>query len=301
MHVVMAADDTYTKQLAVALRSLSDCAGPTEFHAFVLQSGIDGELRRRVEASCDANVAITWLDVHDDLVEGVRLARRLPRPTAFRIVVSTLLPSDLNRVVYLDSDVIVRRSPEELWSMDLGDAPLAAVRDSFLPFVCMDVPWRQFDIDPSASYFNAGVLVVELDRWRELDIAARGIKLLRDLRLRHSDQSALNMLFANKWRTLSPKWNLQTHHLAGERSRAWGFEDRTDLERAIADPVIAHLTEGGFSRPWEAGSAHPSRDAWFEILDRTRWTGWRPRRSRTAGARRRMTRAGAALLGRSSP
>src|SRR5688572_393456 len=103
----MAADHTYAKQLAVALRSLSECAGHTGFQAFVLQSGIDGAVRKRVEASCDANLAITWLEVHENLVEGVQLARRLPRPTAFRIVASTLLPSDLSRVVYLDSDVLV--------------------------------------------------------------------------------------------------------------------------------------------------------------------------------------------------
>ena len=298
LNVVMAADGTYAKQLAVALRSLSDCAGSTEFHAFVLQSGIDGELRARVEASCDENVAITWLGVKADLVDGVNIARRLPRPTAFRIVASTVLPPDLSRVVYLDSDVLVRHPLDELWSMDLGDAPVAAVRDAFVPFVSMDVPWRSTGIDPRGPYFNAGVLVVPLDRWRELDVSARGIALLRDFRLPHSDQSALNILFASEWRVLPPKWNLQTAHLAGEGARAWGFEDRADLEHAIADPVIAHLTEGGFSRPWDAGSLHPFRDAWFETLDRTPWAGWRPRREWTAGASRRIGRAASALLGR---
>ena len=294
----MGADSTYSKQLAVALRSLSDCADGAEYQVFVLQAGFDDELRQRVEASCDANVAITWLEVQEDLVEGVQLARRLPRPTAFRLVASTVLPSDLTRVVYLDSDVLVRRPPDELWSMELGAAPVAAVRDAFLPVVGMDIPWRRLGIAPSNPYFNAGVLVVPLDHWRELDIASRGIALLREARLPNSDQSALNILFANEWLPLSPKWNLQTHHVAGDGSRAWGFQDPADLDRAIADPVIVHFTQGTFNRPWAAGSSHPFRDAWFATLDRTPWAGWRPRREWATGVSRRLSRARAALLGR---
>jgi len=296
----MNADNAYAKQLAVALRSLSDAAGTTEYEAFVLQSGFDEDLRARVETSCDANVAITWVDVPDDLVVGVQLARGLPPATVFRIVATEVLPPELSRVVYLDCDVLVRHPPDALWSVDLGDAPVAAVRDAYLSVVCMDVPWRRWGIDPSAPYYNAGLLVMELDLWRSLDIAARGIALLREVRLPFSDQSALNIVFANKWRSLSPKWNVQTHHLAGQRSRAWAFEDYAELERAVADPVIVHVNEGRFSRPWQVESSHPFRDAWFETLDRTAWAGWRPRRAWAAGAMRRVRRAGAVLLGRPS-
>jgi len=298
LNVVMGADSTYAEQLAVALRSHSDCAGPATYQVFVLESRFDDEFRRRVEASHDTNVAITWLHVREDLVAGVQLARRLPRSTTLRIVAPTMLPSDLERVVYLDCDVLVRHPLNELASMDLGGASLAAARDAFLPNVGVDVPWRRFDIDPSGPYFNAGVLVVALERWRELDVSTRGIALLREQLLRHNDQSALNIIFANDWCSLSPTWNLQTHHLAGDRSRAWGFEDRTALECAIADPAIVHLNHGGFDRPWQVGSSHPYRDAWFEVLDRTPWVGWRPRRHWAAGASRRIARAGAALLGR---
>jgi lipopolysaccharide biosynthesis glycosyltransferase len=299
-NVVLNADDRYAKQLAVALRSLSEAAASSEYQAFVLQSGFDRELRERVEASCDANVSIVWLDVDDDLVEGVHLSRRLTRASVFRVVAATVLPPDLARVVYLDCDVLVRHPPDELWSMELGGAPVAAVRDAYIPVVCMDVPWRSSGIDPRAPYFNAGVLVVDLDRWRSLDIATRGITLLRDLQLHYVDQSALNILFASQWRALPPTWNLQTNHLADERSRAWGFEDLAELDRAIADPVIVHLNGGRFGRPWEAGSSHPYRDEWYETLDRTAWAGWRPRRTRAADAARRERRAAAVLLERPS-
>jgi lipopolysaccharide biosynthesis glycosyltransferase len=293
--VVLAADEAYAKQLAVVLRSLADAAGSTGYTAFVLQSHFGRELRARVEASCDERVTVTWLDVPEHLVDGVERTARVPRTSAFRILAPTLLPTGPSRVVYLDCDVVVRKPPDALWSLDLDGAPVAAVRDAYFPVACMEIPWRRAGIDPSAAYFNAGVLVIEVDHWRTLDVATRGMALLREGRLRYFDQSALNILFANEWRPLSPEWNLQTHHLS-ERSRAWGFEDRDALDRAIADPAIIHLS--GTDRPWEVGSLHPHRDAWFAALDRTPWWGWRPRRQWGAGASRRVRRAGAALLGR---
>jgi lipopolysaccharide biosynthesis glycosyltransferase len=297
LHVVLAADETYAKQLAVALRSLSDAAGDTEYCAFVLQSGFDTKLRARVEASGNGNVEIRWLDVPEQFVGGVQRSARVPPTSAYRILTPTLLPTGPSRVVYLDCDVIVRNPLDALWSMDLGGAPVAAVRDAYLPVACRDIPWRRAGIDPSAAYFNAGVLVIELDRWRASDVATRGIALLRELKLRYFDQSAVNILFANEWRALPPEWNLQTHHLS-ERSRAWAFEDREALEAAIADPAIVHLS--GTDRPWDVGSVHPYRDEWFATLDRTAWSGWRPRRRWVAGASRRVWRAGAELLGRRS-
>ena len=300
LNVVLAADETYAKQLSVALRSLSDCAEDTEYRAFVLQSGFGRELRARVEASCDEHVTVTWLDVPEHLVAGVQVGRRVSRASTYRIVVPAVLPSDVSRVVYLDCDVIVRKPLDELGAVDLDGAPVAGVRDAYIAAVCTEIPWRHAGIDPGAPYFNAGVLVIDLDRWRAMDVAARGIALLRELRLRQVDQSALNTLFASQWCALSPRWNLQSHHLAGDRSRAWAFEDRDELEHAIADPAIVHLTQSAFSRPWEAASSHPLRDLWFEVLDRTAWAGWRPRRAWAAGASRRVGRATAALLGRPS-
>jgi len=298
--VIMAADDAFAKPLAVGLRSLSDRAGPTEYRVFVLHSGFDDELRQRVEASCDSNLTITWLRVPAAAVDGVQVPSHLTRASAYRIVAPMLLPADVTRVLYLDSDVLVRQPLDDLWRTDLGDAPAAAVRDAYFPVACLDVPWRPFGIAPDTPYFNTGVLVIELDRWRALDVPSRAIALLRELQLYAADQTALNMLFANRWYALSPKWNLLTHHLAGDRSRAWAFEDPAELDRAIADPAIVHFNGYGFGRPWEAACAHPYRDAWIETLDRTAWSGWRPRRRRAVGAARRVGRAGAALLGRAA-
>src|SRR5262249_37676478 len=91
-----------------------------------------------------------------------------------------------------------------------------------------------------------------------------------------------------RWIELPRRWNLQTAD-AAERGIAWAFW-REDVERAIADPAMLHYTE--VDKPWNAGTRHPYAARWYEALDLTAWSGWRPAGSRAlhkrVGSRTRL-------------
>jgi lipopolysaccharide biosynthesis glycosyltransferase len=195
----------------------------------------------------------------------------------FRLYLSELLPRDLERVVFLDADVIVRRSLRELWGTPLGDAPIGAVRDAYLPWVARNwrFAWRDVDVAPDAPFFNSGVMVVALGSWRDKAIGARAVALLSETSPMF-DQCALNIVLQHDWAALDPRWNVQSYHLTGDRCLAFASEGRDRLDEALRDPAIVHFTGGSFNRPWQAPCGNPYRDEWLAYLDCTAWRGWRP-------------------------
>ena len=298
--VLLGADRAYVRQLAVALRSLSDAAESSTYTAFVVGNEFDAEARRRLSESCGPNVSLHWMSIPESTVRGIKLAGRNPLPTVYPLLAPQILPPELSRVVSLDADVLVRRPLDELWNAELGAHALGAVRDAYLPLAGFELPWRRLGVDPRAAYFNAGVMVMALDRWRAEGISDRVLARMRSEALPNDEQSALNAVLGDDWQRLAPEWNTQAHHLAGDSARAWAFEDASTLARAVADPAIVHFCAGDFGRPWQAGSSHPFRDEWFATLDRTPWAGWRPRRHWVRGALHRARRAGGELLGHRS-
>lgn len=177
-----------------------------------------------------------------------------------RIFLPDLLP-DLDQVIYLDADVMVRTSLAPLWDMELGGAPVAAVSDpwmSTVPAVKEDFP---------GGYFNAGVLLLDLRSWREEGLTEICVaEIQRSQRLASADgstvsaspyeQTPLNRVVKGRWKSVSPEWNfspLLDYRLAAEL----GISEMA-LSEIAADPSIVHFLAA--HKPWLPG---------FEAV--TRW------------------------------
>src|SRR5204863_1680377 len=87
---------------------------------------------------------------------------------------------------------------------------------------------------------------------------------------------ALNAVAAGSWTPLHPRWNLQGGHVSPIESHAWLADRPDDVENAREHPAVIHFNKAFWNRPWQEGSRYPNRELWFEDLDRTPWTGWRP-------------------------
>lgn len=274
VHVVLCADRGFAMPLAVALASL---AASTTAHltAHVVHTGFDAESRRRVLAGT-LDLDVRWYEYDPSVLDGVHNTDGLTEAALFRLTLGELLPADLRRIVYLDADVLVQSDLAELYRADLGDTALGAVRDAFSPWAAgaYGSQWRPLGLDPTSSYFNSGVLVIDLDSWRAAGSGNRCIEILRDVDARWGDQDALNKVFENAWTELPRRWNVQTADLELD-SFSWALATE-EIAAAVAEPGVVHFTSG--RKPWVAGSGHPAADSWFAMLDRTAWSGWRPPR-----------------------
>jgi lipopolysaccharide biosynthesis glycosyltransferase len=139
--------------------------------------------------------------------------------------------------------------------------------------------FRELGLQPTAPYFNAGVLLVDLAAWRAAEVTTKALACLEQHR-RHVmfwDQYAMNVVMAGKWGPLDMRWNQGWHAFKYPNWQQSPF-DRETFDRLRNDPYIIHFTTR--FKPWH-GARHPLRKEFFKYVDRTAWTGWRPPRLQT--------------------
>lgn len=174
-----------------------------------------------------------------------------------RLWVERFFDPDTDRVLYLDSDIVVVGSLAPLWNADLHGALLGAV----------DIPGSQRGIEnlglcSEDGYFNSGVLLIDLAQWRRtraleavLDYVSANHECLRD-----PDQDALNACFYARRKRLEYKWNA-----------IWPFFreplalplPRGEIEAVRRDVRVIHFN--GWSKPWSYLSPHPRKAEYRNI------------------------------------
>ena len=125
--------------------------------------------------------------------------------TYYRLNMHTLLPPDIERVIYIDSDTIVVDSLEKLWNIDIGSKPIAGCADAggITQSIRLNLP-------SSHKYFNAGVLIFNLAELRKSKMLDDAVELYhaREKEIVFQDQDILNILFCNRTYTLPLRWNI---------------------------------------------------------------------------------------------
>jgi lipopolysaccharide biosynthesis glycosyltransferase len=297
-HVVVATDERYAMPTAVTLRSLL-IHGGGPFHVTVLHDSISEETRNRILRSLPASdVEVSWVDAGD---LDVRASRRthLTVATYFRIWVADVVPAAAELALYLDVDLIVRRDLAELWAWDLNGCAVAAVQSVNYPFVATHGAvndWPLLGLAPDTPFFNAGVLLIDLDRWRSEEVKRRALEYLRSPHLgAGADQEALNATLAGRWSQLPPVWNQQTEMLSHHQGADLLFP-HADLRAARDDPAIVHFQ--AWSKPWHRGSRHPFQGEWSQHAARVHFEKVSNIRERSLRdeARWRVRRAACALV-----
>ena len=199
---------------------------------------------------------------------------------------------DLDRALYLDSDLIVRRCVGELFDSPLGDFAALGVADAGSPYVSSlyGVPyWSRYGRRADDVNFNSGVLLLNLSAWRDEDITGAAVEYLTDGRHQFLvDQEAINAILPGRIGEVDPRWNVQTEHFQPPHQATLPL-DEAQLAELIKDPWIVHFTTA--VKAWSYGCTHPFRDEWFASLDQTPYRGWRPSRGAyLAGEARRIGR-----------
>jgi lipopolysaccharide biosynthesis glycosyltransferase len=156
-----------------------------------------------------------------------------------------------------------------------------AVRDAGAPTVASPrglLNFRELGLAPDLAYLNAGVMSLDLRLWREERLSERLLGYLESHphAIRWWDQDALNAVLAGRWGELDPRWNQIPQVWEPAREGEDGFPASL-RELMIRDPWIVHFST--WSKPWHWGCTHPARERFFEVLDRTEWAGWRPRKT----------------------
>ena len=151
-----------------------------------------------------------------------------------RIGMASLL-ADVERAIYLDSDTLVMGDLSQLWNTDSSGAIVMACRDRKVTRLSEDSPWPLAPTEENLPYFNSGVMLVNLAKWRAENIEQQCLDLIAKPAgpYRWWDQTILNYLLKDRIESLSSEWNWQS------------AEVPTRAEKPIQ---ILHYTTG--TKPW---------------------------------------------------
>jgi lipopolysaccharide biosynthesis glycosyltransferase len=281
--VVCSADDNYVMPLAVTIRSaLEHLASNRKIVFFIIDGGIREHNKRKILKSLKlGQCEVEWLAKPDQrrLGADIRVSGHVTIAAYYRLFMPELLPEQYKKVIYLDCDLVVKEDLGQLWDIEMGEYCLLGVQDFRSPWVSSPLGlmnYQELGISPDCQYLNTGVLVINLQGWRNNNITDTAIKYLQQNRKnqRYHDQDVINALFAGKWGELDPRWNHQAILSPGEKEILWkdgGFPENV-YNCMYRNPYIIHYA---YKKPWSTLEKCPRNDEFFHYLDMTAWSGWR--------------------------
>ena len=277
--VVCAADRRYAMPLAVMLKSLETNLAPaSRATVYVLDGGIGRRNKARLLAGLGpGRLDIRWLPPpHRDQVAGLPVFGHAQISVYYRILIPSLLPVGHRKVIYLDADLLVLGDISRLWNIPLDGKPLLAAPQGDTRLSSPDglSGYQEWGLPADARYLNSGVLVFDLDQWRQENFAAAILDFLRKHRehVRFWDQDGINAVLAGRWGELEREWNVIVDCFLPDEKTA--PPDQTP-ERLKQRAAIVHFASA--TKPWNYYVDHPARELFYEYLDRTAWAGWQPR------------------------
>lgn len=259
MNIVCCFDDNYVMPAGVL--QLSVCENNKKEKEIVFHAIVSKELKeenrrilKMIVESYGREIHFYYIDANQFKNSSIQKQFQIPYvnlSTYYRLLIGSVLPANLDKVLYLDSDMIVCGSLTELWNTDLDGCVLSAAIEYL-----GDSVWHcnRLDCDFPLGYFNAGVLLVNMACWREnnieqelLEYGERNAKALL-----FCDQDVLNYVLRNRRKEMPMKYNVvdsylrETKHLYIKRSR-WD-----EMFSAVKTPAIIHFT--GEIKPWHKDS-----------------------------------------------
>lgn len=273
--ILFAATDSYVPYLTVALVSIFENNKENDFLVHIICSDLtcdNKEILKHLSDHYGQELHLIQPDLEMFQVI-VNMKDKMPSKyhlsTFYRLFVTEWLPEDINRIIYLDCDLIVTGNLRSLWKEDMDEnTALCATHD----FVRID-DYHRLQINPIEHiYFNAGVLLINLTYWRSHSVGKCCVDYICTYpeRILMADQEALNATLAGKVKYIHPKYNTMTFYFAKEKylgTCVW-YGDMEAIIEAVKSPVVVHFAG---EKPWFKGEYLPYQDEWMKYLSITDW------------------------------
>lgn len=229
IRVVTISNDNYAIHLATMLFSLFENKSPeTNYQIYIIDGNISRNNKSKINSLLNNyNISPIYLKVNPKHYAHCKGWGHVSREAFYRISIPALLGRNIKKALYLDSDMIIKGDLLELWTnKQLKRYYLGAVEDP--------VPFAGIKLPRGYRYFNSGVLLMNLEKWRKNKISYRVLKFIKQnpSKIRWWDQDALNALLYNKWFPLDYKWNYQVFRMG----------------HLNIDPIIIHFNTN--VKPW---------------------------------------------------
>lgn len=276
MNILVTFDQTFLQHAVVMIRSLVYNHTNQRITIYIYTDDINKTDSKLSEEFSNDQVEFEYIDFDHSkyplLKTKFHYGEQYYKIIYLRLNIGEVL-SDLDRILLLDTDLVVDGDLSEFYNQSLADNQLLAAIAELRPS-----NFKKFGIEPehrnSKTNFNCGVSLIDLKKWREWGVSRKSMEHIIKYEeiLGAPTQDTLNPLFYNNWKICSPKYNLHHYYLL----YPFKLEDlpysKETLRDAIKNPIVIHFS--GRMRPWEYLDINPLSKRYWRYLKMTSYTGY---------------------------
>ena len=265
MHILCCTDSNFVIPLGIMMLSVCENNKDQEitFHVIIDDSVTNSQKLEIAENIKQlAIVKFYTIDITTIREHLVVKIENFPISVYYRLLAENVLPKDIDKILYLDADIIVRHNLRELWETNIINHAIGAVvnQSDGLKF------WERLNYPVSKGYFNSGVIIINLKYFRKHEIGKALLNFIINNQdaLMMPDQDALNFVLKDAKIHLPLRYNVQEGFYRVPPT----ITDSKELEEAVADPYILHYTK---EKPWDSKCNHPLKNIYYFYKQKSIW------------------------------
>lgn len=250
IRLLITLNEHYIPQLKVLLTSAAASNRGERVEVYLLHSGIEEEKLQETGCFCEKmGYGFFPLEVPEAFFHDAPVSKIYPKEMYYRLLAAHLLPEKLQRILYLDPDILVINSLRPLWELELEGNLFAAAAHSWGGYLAANV--SRVRLGTEGKYYNSGVLLMDLAACRRKidpqEVFSFVEKHGKELVL--PDQDVLNAMYGNRVLELDDYiWNYDARHYNSYLLLSSGV---ADLDWVIRNTAILHFC--GRAKPWKPG------------------------------------------------
>lgn len=231
--IVLVSDMNYLSYTAFLAFRIQETTSEPQIPIFVLTSGVSDEVFQTIFVKVQARQIP--VDNQTLLSASITNQGHVSIATYYKLLIPSLIPNKMKKCLYLDSDILILKSLDSIFEIDLSK-PIGAVETN-------NPHLLSGNADDMERYFNAGVILFDLDKMRQGEYQKKLLTVLNgNPNLRYQEQDILNIVFRDSWQALSRSYNYMAEIELNKIDKGLNFE-----------PILVHLISA--RKPW-ANYAH---------------------------------------------
>ncbi len=261
IEIGLCTDQRYARYCGICITSIFESNRANSVRVHILTDGLDEQTQQRLATTADRykqHVVIHTIDTEQ--VDALRTTERFARATYFRLLFPDVLEPQIDKLLYMDCDVLVVDDLLPLWQTDLQGKAIGMAWDQDADNII-----HQNRLNTPLTYANSGVLLLNLARWREEKLGKACVHYIDTYpeRCLYVDQDAINALLHTDKIWFDPRFNLQELYYFAPENWQLHRDKHAQIHRAVSQPAIIHYT--GMYKPWDRKCYHPLKERWHAI------------------------------------
>ena len=268
IHIACCSNEKLAPMFGVVVTSVGINVTSDDVMMYLLHNGLKRSTVKRLQKIADRyNVGLKFLEIDLEILKDCPVDEKIHYGNIMmyaRLLLPSKLPN-LDKVIYLDCDLVVCKDLKSLWETDVNDVAV-----TMAPDLLYQDKATLSRLGINNNYLNSGVIVMNLDYWRKHDVMKRLLAYISDKgnELIYNDQDSLNAILHDERRQLPVKYNVTPHYFLKNPDN-YPKEMHEEIRDARINPIIFHFL--GNIKPWSLGCYVPGKKLFMKYQKESGW------------------------------